>query len=213
MDMHFKRSLRGLYVITPGAQPGLVAKVAAALEGGASLIQYRDLTDDVARRRSEGEALSVLCRDADVPLLIDHDVALAEAVGAAGVHLGADDDIAAARCRLGSDAIIGVSCYASPERARLMAVSGADYVSFGAFRPSPTKPAAGIASTSVLEATRDLGIPRVAIGGITADNGADLITAGADMLAVVSAVFGADDIRAAARRFHDLFVSVQASSA
>ena len=214
MSIHPRFHGRGLYAITPGAHLSLASMVKAALDGGAAMIQYRDLTDDSARRRQEAGNLATLCRAAGVPLIIDHDITLAAAVGAAGVHLGSDDDdIAAVRAQLGSDAIIGVSCYADAARAQSMAAAGADYVSFGAFHTSPTKPHAGIASMDVLEATRSLGIPRVAIGGITPDNGAHLIAAGADMLAAVSSVFDADDVRAAAQRFQHLFVSVQASSA
>ena len=126
--------------------------------------------------------------------------------GAAGVHLGAGDaSIGDARARLGADAIIGVSCYGSIERARQRAAEGADYLAFGAFFPSPTKPAAPRARTGVPGEARALGVPVVAIGGITADNARLLVDAGADYLAVISAVFGADDIESATRRLASLF--------
>ena len=197
---------RGLYAITDGPRPDLLAVTRQALEGGARLLQYRDKTRDAARRHGEALALKALCAEFDVPMIVNDDVTLARAVGAAGVHLGEDDgDIAAARAALGARAIIGVSCYDTIDRARALAAAGADYIAFGAFFTSPTKPQARRASTELLRQSAALGLPRVAIGGITPDNGGDLIDAGADYLAVISAVFGADDVRSAARRFADLF--------
>ncbi|MGC1547873.1 MAG: thiamine phosphate synthase, partial [Rhodanobacter sp.] len=144
----------------------------------------------------------------NVPLIINDDIVLALEVSADGVHLGEDDgDIAEARNTLGKRAIIGVSCYDSLDRAQKAVTSGADYVAFGAFFPSPTKPHARQASIELLGQSAALGVPRVAIGGITPDNGAPLVEAGADYLAVVSAVFAATDVRTAARRFANLYLS------
>ena len=197
---------RGLYVITDGPRPDLLAVTRQALEGGARLLQYRDKTSEPARRREEAAALKMLCAEFDVPMIVNDDVALAHAVGADGVHLGEDDgDVGAARAMLGERAIIGVSCYDTLDRARAQAAAGADYIAFGAFFPSPTKPHARLASPDLLRQSAALGLPRVAIGGITPDNGGDLIDAGADYLAVISAIFATDDVRAAARRFADLF--------
>ncbi|MBN8922913.1 MAG: thiamine-phosphate diphosphorylase [Rhodanobacter sp. 68-29] len=197
---------RGLYAITDGPRPDLMAVVAQALAGGARVVQYRDKTDDSTRRHAEAAALKQLCDAHAVPLIVNDDVALALAVGAAGVHLGRDDDaVAAARAVLGAGAIVGVSCYGSLERARAAAADGADYVAFGAFHASPTKPHAVRASIDVLRHSATLGVPRVAIGGITADNAPGLVEAGADVLAVISAVFGAADVRAAAQRFARLY--------
>jgi thiamine-phosphate pyrophosphorylase len=197
---------RGLYAITDGPRPDLRDAVGAALLGGARLVQYRDKTHDSARRTEEARMLMELCASHAAPLIINDDIELARAVGAAGVHLGEDDgDIAAARVYLGAKAIIGVSCYDSIERARQLAAAGADYVAFGAFFPSPTKPLARRASLDLLRAARSLGIPQVAIGGITHDNAPPLIEAGADYLAVISSLFGASDIRAAAQRYTQLF--------
>ena len=197
---------RGLYVITDGPRPDLLAVTRQALEGGAQLLQYRDKTRDPVRQHEEALALKALCAEFGIPMIVNDDVALAHAVGADGVHLGEDDgDIAAARAILGTQAIIGVSCYDSLDRARAMKAAGVDYVAFGAFFPSPTKPEARPAPPELLRQSAALGLPRVAIGGITPDNGGDLIDAGADYLAVISAVFGADDVRASARRFADLF--------
>jgi thiamine-phosphate pyrophosphorylase len=206
--MREKLQGRGLYVITDGPRPDLIPVVAQALAGGARLLQYRDKTTDHQRRLTEARAIRALCAARQVPLIINDDVALALAAGAAGVHLGEEDgDVAAARAVLGENAIIGVSCYDSLERARQLAAAGADYIAFGAFFPSPTKPHARRASFELLRQSAALGLPRVAIGGITPDNGGPLIDAGADYLAVISAVFGDPDVRGAATRFAQLFTS------
>jgi thiamine-phosphate pyrophosphorylase len=142
-----------------------------------------------------------------VPLIINDDVELAVHCGAAGVHLGRDDaDLATARARLGTGAIIGVSCYADLERAREAAAAGADYLAFGRFFPSQTKPEAVPADPALLAAARrELDLPLCAIGGITPANAAPLLEAGADLLAVIQGLFGQPDVRAAAARFQALF--------
>ena len=198
--------LHGLYAITDGPRDDLLEVCAAALEGGAAILQYRDKSVDQARRLHEARALRALCASHGVPLIINDDRELAAMVDAAGVHPGdLDGAIAEARARLGAGAIIGASCHDSLERARQCAAAGADYLAFGAFHPSPTKPAARRAMPSLLRDARGFGLPLVAIGGITPDNARDLIDAGADAVAVISALFGAPDVRAAARRFADLF--------
>ncbi len=197
---------RGLYAITDGPRPDLLAAAQSALEGGATLLQYRDKTDDRQRRLEEATALSKLCARFCLPLIVNDDVELARASSAAGVHLGERDvSIAQARAMLGDEAIIGASCYDSLQRARDAAIEGADYLAFGAFFPSPTKPNARRAALDLLRQARALGKPLVAIGGITADNGSLLIEAGADFLAVISGVFGASDVRNATSRFAALF--------
>jgi len=197
---------RGLYAITDGPRPDLHAALQRALEGGAAIVQYRDKTGDGERRRTEGADLLALCRRFGVPLIINDDVDLAAAIGADGVHLGEHDGgIEAARTRLGAAAIIGVSCYASLDRARQLAAAGADYLAFGAFFPSPTKPLARRADAGLLRDAKSLGLPLVAIGGITPDNAQPLIEAGADFVAAISGVFAAADPSAAARRYANLF--------
>lgn len=202
--------LRGLYAITDnqltsGAQ--LELGVVAALRGGARVIQYRDKGSHDNRHRHEARMLVDICHFHNALLIINDDVELAATCRADGVHLGKDDDdLALARERLGAQAIIGVSCYNDLDRAHSAAQAGADYVAFGRFFPSQTKPDASAASPETLSnARRELDLPLVAIGGITPDNGALLIEAGADMLAVIHGVFGQPDIEAAARRFADLF--------
>jgi thiamine-phosphate pyrophosphorylase len=202
--------VHGLYVITDDRRQGaaaLTAAVAAALRGGARIVQYRDKSTDRQRRSAEATALSALCQRRGVPFLVNDDVELALAVGADGVHLGrADPAVTSARRRLGKRRLIGVSCYNRLELARQAAIAGADYIAFGSFFASPTKPHAVVASPDLLaRARRELTVPMVAIGGISPENGGALVRAGADMLAVISAVFAAPDITAAARAFASCF--------
>lgn len=199
-------AIRGLYAITDGPRADLLDACAAALDGGAALLQYRDKGRDASRRLHEARALQALCTQHGVPLVINDDIDLAHAMGAAGVHLGEDDVTPTqARTRLGAGAIIGVSCYDSLERARAFAGAGVDYLAFGAFFPSSTKPAARRATPRLLRDAKAFGLPLVAIGGIDADNARGLVEAGADAVAVVSALFGARDVRAAAGRIAALF--------
>lgn len=198
----------GLYAITSGSSTHLLTDVAQALAGGARVLQYRDKSEDTTRRLAEAQALLQLCRAQQVPLIINDDIALAAAIGADGVHLGERDaPVAMARAMLGPQAIIGVSCYNAFERAQQLAASGADYLAFGAFFPSPTKPHAPRAAPELLRRAATLGLPTVAIGGITPDNGGLLVEAGANYLAVITGVFGADDVTLAASRFAALYSS------
>jgi thiamine-phosphate pyrophosphorylase len=198
----------GLYAITSGPRHDLLAAARAALEGGATMLQYRDKTHDQARRLGEARGLAALCGEFGVPLIINDDVALALASGAQGVHLGEGDaGIAAARSALGSSAIVGVSCYDSLQRAADAAAAGADYLAFGAFFPTSTKAVTRRATPALLRAANVHGLPLVAIGGITPENGGPLIHAGANFLAAISGVFGAADIRAVARRYAAIFTT------
>ena len=206
-----RRSLpRGLYAITDShliPADTLTDQVAAAIRGGAAVIQYRDKSSSPAQRQQQAAALVSLCHDHGIPLIINDDVELAVAVGAHGVHLGkADSTLRSARKQLGANAIIGVSCYNELERAVEAASEGADYVAFGRFFPSQSKPDTVTADPELLrQARQSLGIPVVAIGGITPENGQPLITAGAQLLAAIHGVFGQADVQAAARRYAELF--------
>ena len=195
--------LAGLYAITAGARPDadLPTQVGAALRGGARLIQYRDKGRDAGRRLDEARQLQALCAIAGALFVVNDDVALASAVGADGVHLGEDDeDPRAVRDQTKGALLVGVSCYDSLERAVRAQASGVDYVAFGAFYTSPTKPQARSASVTLLKDARAaLHIPVCAIGGITAANGRTLVAAGADMLAVSSALFRPTDIETTAK--------------
>lgn len=200
--------LRGLYAITPETSDTawLIARVEECLEGGAALIQYRakQAAPDLALEQARG--LAGLCRAHRVALVVNDSVELALAAGAAGVHLGRDDlDVRRARAAFPAG-LIGVSCYDEPARALAGARAGADYVAIGSVFASPTKPGAHRAALDNLAAAKRIsGLPVAAIGGITLENATLAIAAGADMVAVISALFGARDVRAAARSFARLF--------
>lgn len=202
--------LQGLYAITQSHPEGfdaLLNQVAGALIGGTRIVQYRDKRPGDVRRKSEGAALLALCHEHDALLIINDDATLAKAIGADGVHVGKqDNDIASVRATVGGDAVIGISCYNQLPLAITAQNAGADYVAFGRFFPSLTKPDAVQADIALLgEAKQSLRIPVVAIGGITPENGGTLIQAGADMLAVINGIFGAPDSAASCRRFRLLF--------
>ena len=200
-------SLRGLYFVTPSDSAGRLELVLAALRGGARIIQYRDKTNDTDARRREADAILAQCRRYDALCLVNDDVELCKAIGADGVHLGAADAaIEAARARLGVDRIIGASCYDDLQHARAAVAAGADYVAFGSLYPSATKPQARRANLDLLRAARSaLDVPICAIGGITADNAAPVVAAGADMVAVIQGISASPDPEAAARALQALF--------
>lgn len=205
------RALRGLYAITSEAicadSAMLLAAAAQALVGGATLLQYRDKWNHPALRERHAHALRDLCHEHDALFIINDDVALALASGADGVHIGSTDaPLAEARARLGPQAVIGVSCAGSIERALAAQDGGASYVAFGRFFDSRTKPNAPQAGADLLTLARpQLQIPICAIGGVTPQNAAGLIARGADMVAAVEGVFGAADIESAARAYAQLF--------
>lgn len=199
---------RGVYAITPDevSTSRLLARVEPVLAAGIACLQYRNKAAPASLRREQASALLPLCRASGVPLVINDDLHLALDLGADGVHLGGDDgDIAAARALLGDAAIVGASCYDSLQRAHDAAEAGASYVAFGAFHPSPTKPGARRAAPSLLGDSAGLGLPRVAIGGITPSNARALVAAGADLLAVISGVFDAPDPVAAVHAYRSAF--------
>ena len=200
--------IKGLFVITPDEPDTaeLLRKVRLVLLGGASVLQYRNKAADGALRLEQAQALRELTHEFSVPLIINDDALLAQQVVADGVHLGSEDgSVAEARAWLGSGKFIGVSCYNCLALAHDAVQQGADYVAFGSFFPSTVKPNAATATSELLrQARREIEVPLVAIGGITAENGAQLLDAGAHALAVISAVFGATDIEGAARRFSNL---------
>ncbi len=202
-------ALRGLYAVTPDEADGerLLASASAVLAGGGRWLQYRDKQSDAAERRRRAAALAALCRRFGAAMIVNDDVDLALAVGAAGVHLGqADGDPARARALLGADAILGVSCHASLAFAHAARTAGADYAAFGALFPSPTKPGAACASPGILASCRrEVGLAACAIGGITLANAPAVIAAGADLLAVITDLFSAQDIAARAAAYQRLF--------
>ncbi|MFJ4386065.1 thiamine phosphate synthase [Pseudomonas sp. NPDC089408] len=205
--------LRGLYAITDSQLLAgrFLSHVEAALEGGVCLLQYRDKSDDAARRLREAEGLLKLCERYGTQLLINDDAELAARLGV-GVHLGqTDGPLTPARALLGRQAIIGSTCHADLELAARAADQGASYVAFGRFFNSVTKPGAPAANTDlVAQARAQVKLPIAVIGGITLDNAAPLVAHGADLLAVIHGLFGADsaqEVTRRARAFNALFAS------
>ena len=201
--------IRGLYVVTDPDQSGvrLTTAVEQAVAGGARTVQYRQKDKNSRAYVDDAVALRTITRRRKRTLIINDDPILATNVDADGVHLGRSDvDVVAARSIIGTEKIIGVSCYDDLDRALLAQQQGADYVAFGSFFPSSTKPGAVKASINLLQqAKRQLSLPLVAIGGIDRFNAPLLIEAGADAIAVISAVFAQKDVRAAAKLLAGLF--------
>ncbi|MBT3309670.1 MAG: thiamine phosphate synthase [Gammaproteobacteria bacterium] len=202
--------LSGLYLLTDHHltdKVGIVPAVAAAIQGGARIIQYRNKYANRERKLWEIRDLITLCRPLGIPLIVNDEADLAAETGADGVHLGAEDGtLCDARKLLGEEAIIGVSCYNSLDRARVAAEQGASYIALGRFFPSQTKPNAILATPDLLSAAKaELETPLVAIGGIDADNGKALVDAGADMLAVIHAVLGTPEITKSAAEIAALY--------
>ncbi len=204
--------LHGLYALTPddNLSPRLSALVDSALQGGVKWVQYRNKTAAVPLRRTQAIELLRICRAHGAKLIINDDVWLAVEIGADGVHLGKNDipggGLATARDALGSKRILGVSCYDDLARAEVAVDAGADYIAVGSVFASSSKPEATRASLDTLaEAKQRFTVPVVAIGGITAKNAPQVLAAGADMVAVMSDLFNAMDIKSQAEKFRKLF--------
>lgn len=213
--MSLKPGIKGLYAITPDSTDTaeLLRRARWVLSGGASVLQYRNKSADAALRLSQATALRELTREFAVTFIVNDDAHLAAQVDAEGVHLGATDgELLTARALLGAHKIIGVSCYNKLALAQQAVAAGADYVAFGAFFSSTVKPEAVRADVDLLRQARaELAVPLVAIGGITAQNAAVLLDAGADALAVISAVFDAENCQKATQDFTRLFIRESAS--
>jgi len=215
--------LKGLYAITPtdALLPRLSALVQAALDGGVPMVQYRNKLAPPPLRRAQAAELLRICRASGVRLIINDDIRLAVDIGADGAHVGRDDlsgniagnSLLAAREALGAGRILGVSCYNSMSRAEEAVAAGADYLAFGSVFVSSTKPDAARAPLALLtEAKRRFKLPVVAIGGITLANAPQALAAGADMLAVISDLFDAMDIRARAEAYENLWTDAPATA-
>lgn len=204
-----QNKLRGLYAITPECGDGslLIRQVEAVLKGGCRMVQFRDKLSTMPERLARAKALRHLTRQFAARLIVNDDLALANLIDADGVHLGEDDgNLATARAILGNDKILGASCYANFSAAQKAQAAGANYVAFGAAYPSPTKPKAPLATVDLFfKAKTGLTASNCAIGGITLDNASPLISAGVDLLAVISDLFGAPDITARATAYQQLF--------
>jgi len=202
--------IQGLYVITDTnllTHDNLINSVRKALEGGAKVVQFRDKISSPEEKLKSAKALQKLCKSYQACFIVNDDIELAKTVKADGVHIGKEDeDISKARKQLGKEAIIGVSCYNDLERAKTMQKLEANYVAFGRFFVSKTKPNAPQANMDTLaKAKQHLNIPIVAIGGITKDNAQSLIDAGADSIAVIQGVFAQEDIQTASLELQNLF--------
>ena len=200
--------IQGLYAITPDMEDTalLLKKVSLALAGGAAVLQYRNKQADADLRYQQASALLPICREHGVPFIINDDLALCQRLDADGVHLGGTDGaIADARKQFGADKIIGASCYNRLDLAEQAQAQGASYIAFGACFASSTKPHAPVASLDLFAQAKPLGLPMVAIGGITLDNARLAIQAGADAIAVINAIFASDDVKATAASFNQLF--------
>ena len=201
--------MKGLYAITDCNNLSgemLFSKTEEILRAGAAVLQYRDKSGNHDKRKYEATGLRQLCREQDCLFLINDDVKLAKSVDSDGVHLGKEDgDCKMARDKLGPESIIGVSCYNSLEMALAAAKDGADYVAFGSFFPSSSKQNTVIADPDIIrQAKVIISLPIVAIGGITLTNCRTLIEHGADMLAVISSVYQAEDPYSTVKEFNHL---------
>ena len=208
MPMSSTRPIRGLYAVTPDMvdTAALLAKTEHALKGGAKLLQYRNKLADAALKLEQATELLRLCRRYDCLFIVNDSVEVAMKIGSPGVHLGREDgDLAEARQRLGPDVVLGASCYGQIQIAEQARDAGVDYVAFGAAYASPTKPGNKRAPLELYREARRIGLPVVAIGGITLDNAQPLVDAGVDALAVITALYNAPDIIAAARGFTALY--------
>jgi len=204
-----QRALAGLYAVTPdeARTDVLVLKVKQALAGGAVAVQYRNKAAGPQLRLEQGRALAALCAAAGAIFVVNDDVALALELDADGVHLGAEDgDLAEARRRLGRGKLLGASCYDRIELAAAAVRAGADHLAFGSVFSSPTKPDAVRAPLALFaEARRRFALPLVAIGGINLQNAPEAFAAGADAVAVISAVFEANDVAGRAAAFTRIY--------
>ncbi len=201
--------IKGLYAITPDMADTdlLLQKVEAALQGGINILQYRNKLANHKLQTQQARALLPLCRQYNVPLIINDSVKLCLTLDADGIHLGVDDgNLAEVRARIGRDKILGASCYNRFDLALAAQQAGASYVAFGACFASSTKPNAPVAGLELFaRAKTELNIPTVAIGGITLQNAPSVIQAGADAIAVINAIFNANDVKLSAKQFSQLF--------
>jgi thiamine-phosphate pyrophosphorylase len=207
-----KLPLSGVYALTPDDNllPRLSALVESALQGGVKWVQYRNKIAPASLRRAEASELLRVCKAYDAKLIVNDDVWLAVEIGAHGAHLGRDDlpggSLQTARDALGSHRILGVSCYDDLARAEVAVDAGADYIAFGSMFPSVSKPQATRATFDIItEAKHRFKVPVVGIGGITTKNAPQVLAAGADMIAVLSDLFDAMDIKKQAEKFQKLF--------
>jgi thiamine-phosphate pyrophosphorylase len=201
--------MRGLYLVTPDwpDTARLLDATRRALEGGAALVQYRNKTASDTLREEQAGALLALCRRHQRPLVINDHLDLCLRLDADGMHVGAADaSVAQVRAALGPERIVGASCYGQLALAEAAQAAGASYVAFGGFYPSRVKVyEVSTPLAIVARAKAALRVPVVVIGGMTAENARPLVGHGADMVAAISSVYGAQDAHQAALAFAELF--------
>lgn len=201
--------MKGLYLVTPDWDDTqkLLEITELALKGGAALVQYRHKTANAGLRREQAECLLSLCRSYQRPFVINDFVDLCLALDADGVHVGGTDAaVAEVRAAVGADKIVGASCYGDLQLARAAHAAGASYVAYGGFYPSRVKKYPVTTSPDIISQSHaEIPLPAVVIGGMTVENAAPLVAAGADMVAAISTVYLAADPQAVARRFAGLF--------
>tara|TARA_B100000683_G_scaffold188182_1_gene181470 strand:- start:146 stop:820 length:675 start_codon:yes stop_codon:yes gene_type:complete len=201
--------LNGTYGITPDNLPSeaLIEKIRSSLMGGVKILQYRNKGNNWAKKIEEISEIKKICQKYNVPFIINDNLNIALEVDADGLHVGKDDvSIKKARESLGNNKMLGVSCYGDLQRATKAEKLGADYIAFGSFFKSKTKPKAPLIEKNILEKARYIcQCPIVAIGGITPENGSELLKNGADMLAVADAIFSSKDCKLNAQKMARLF--------
>ncbi|MEO6352726.1 MAG: thiamine phosphate synthase [Burkholderiaceae bacterium] len=201
--------MNGLYIVTPDWDDTerLLDVSEQALQGGAALLQYRHKTAGPELRRTQAAALQALCRRYARPFIINDYLELFLELDADGIHVGGTDaSVVAVRAAVGPDKIVGASCYGSLQLARDAHLAGASYVAYGGFYASKVKQYPLTTSIDILAQSKaEIPLPSVVIGGMTRENSAPLVTAGADMVAAISSVYLADDPQAAAQAFAALF--------
>lgn len=188
--------LKGLYAITDEIltpDTTVVKQVETALKAGANLIQYRNKTADDTQIETVCRELQALCTSHNALFIIDDRPALAQKIQADGLHIGKNDTSLLEAKKIFTHGIIGVSCYGSVRLAKQAQEEGADYVAFGSFFPSPTKPLSGVVSMSVIQKAKEaLTIPVCAIGGINSSNIHEVAAHKPDMISVVNDIFNGD---------------------
>ena len=203
------KNIQGLYAIADTATIDdvlLSEKVRSVLSGGCSVLQYRDKSSDNEKRLRQARELRQLCSDVEAVFIINDDAELAMQVHADGVHCGKNDATVSETRRRYPELLIGATCYNSLDRAELAVNDGADYLAFGSFYPSSTKPDATPADIVTLQlASQRFDQPLVAIGGIMVENAPLLISSGASAVAVINSVFATADPCRSSQEFCALF--------
>lgn len=201
--------MKGLYLVTPDWDDteALIKATEIALSVGVGLLQYRHKTASGELRVEQASALLKLCRQHNVPFIVNDHIDLCIDLDADGIHVGGTDaSVAVVRTLIGKNKILGASCYGDFALAEQAQIAGASYVAFGGFYPSRVKKYEVSTPASIVsKAKSHLTLPVCVIGGMTPENAKPLVKEGADMVAAISSVYSAEDITAAAREFAALF--------